>query len=221
MARNAVPISGRFARGRGQQGNPHDRLLVVCEGSKTEPQYFNEIRTARKLSPKLVHIRGCPRGTDPLQIVEAAEDLFRQGNNHRDLGRGCFDRVYVVFDRDMHQSYRQAIDKADSLNGRLKNDEGVLVPFIRVPSSPCFELWFLLHYEDVGAYMLCADIEKRLKAHEPEYRKGKTGMYGTTKGKLEGASRRAERLEARSSPDSTELPHTLVHKLVADLQTLG
>lgn len=37
---------------------PYDRVLIVCEGAKTEPNYFREIRDAYRLSTANIDICG-------------------------------------------------------------------------------------------------------------------------------------------------------------------
>lgn len=205
------------SRARENRGRPHDRILVVCEGSKTEPNYLGEIRIERHLSNKLVLISGCPSGTAPLDIVDAAERLFLNGNSHRDIARGSFDQIFAVIDRDQHASYREALERASRLNLSMTNDEGREVPFTAIPSNPCFELWLLLHFIDVHANSPCADMEARLKQYFPNYRKGGPGNYASTKGRLDDARTRAQRLVESSSPHSDDEPYTGVHILVDKL----
>ena len=210
---------GRLEARRGR-GRPHDRIMVVCEGSKTEPRYFTQIRIERKLGNKLVLISGCPSGTAPLQIIEAAAGLFRDGNRHNDINPGSFDRIYAVFDRDQHPSYREALEKAEQLDLAMKNDEGRKVPFTAIPSNPCFELWLLIHFLDVTAHSPCGDVEARLREHLPNYRKGSPDSYASTVDRLEDARIRARRLAESSSPHSDDAPYTDVHLLVDTLRGL-
>ena len=197
----------------------HDRVLVVCEGERTEPFYFNGIRIESRLSPKSVCILGAGK-TDPMQIVEIAEQLFLRGNPHEEIPPGCFDRIYAVFDRDTHAGYKSALEMTASLNNSMKNDEGTSVPFEAVPSSPCFELWLLLHYEDVTSLLSCSDAEDKLKQHFEDYRKNHPESYARTKDNIPDAIKRALRLERTSSPTSEEEPYTAVHKLVEVLHKL-
>src|SRR5215468_5284185 len=91
---------------------PYDRVLIVCEGEKTEPNYFNELRQEARIST--LHIRILHSdGTQPLQVVSCAEAEFQKTKQ--------FEQVFAVFDRDDHTTYANAIAKAESLNGKLKN----------------------------------------------------------------------------------------------------
>ena len=54
----------------------YDRILIVSEGSKTEPNYFREIRAAYRLHTANVQVRPSELGTEPTQVVQHARDLF-------------------------------------------------------------------------------------------------------------------------------------------------
>jgi hypothetical protein len=47
---------------------PYDRILVVCEGKKTEPNYFDEIRIEARISA--IHVRALPSrfGAQPSRV---------------------------------------------------------------------------------------------------------------------------------------------------------
>ena len=140
---------------------PYDRVLIVCEGAKTEPNYFLEIRRAERLASAHVRIIPSELGTEPLQIVESAIAEFE-----KDRG---FDRIYVVFDRDDHRTYANAIARAEAINGRMKNDEKEQVSFEAIVSVPSFELWLLLHFADIQAWFHRDEIAQRLRQHIAAY----------------------------------------------------
>ena len=70
----------RDLRRRAAIRQPYQRLLIVCEGEKTEPQYLDEIRQELRLATAHVQVRPSGFGTEPLQVVEYAEHLFRHGD---------------------------------------------------------------------------------------------------------------------------------------------
>jgi len=45
-------------RREAQKREPYDVVLIVCEGDKTEPNYFKELRDAFKLSTANIRIAG-------------------------------------------------------------------------------------------------------------------------------------------------------------------
>lgn len=87
---------------------PYDRVLIVCEGSKTECYYFEALRDSLSLHPANIII-SLSQGTDPLSIVNFSLEKLHD-----------FDRVYCVFDKDAHSNYDEALRKVDS-----EKNEGV------------------------------------------------------------------------------------------------
>lgn len=131
-----------------------------------------------------------------------------------------FDQVYAVFDRDDHDSYFNALNAAKSLNGRLRNDDRQPVSFKAIASVPSFELWLLLHYEDIQAPIHRDQVMARLKQHIPGYEKGAGGTFSTTRDQLETARQRAQALAAKFSAYEAPEPYTALHELVTLLTTL-
>lgn len=98
----------------------YDRILIVSEGSKTEPNYFREIRTIYRLHTANVEVRPSELGTAPIQVVQYAKELFEKGDRHKDIQPRAFEKVCAVFDRDDHDSYFDALRLAESLDGKLR-----------------------------------------------------------------------------------------------------
>ena len=83
------------------------RFLIVCEGTKTEPHYFealikNYISTVREVT-----IEGEGRATVALvdKTLKIKQELERKNAM-------SFDRVWVVFDKDDFDDFNDAIKKA-------------------------------------------------------------------------------------------------------------
>jgi hypothetical protein len=210
------------ARNERTSGNrrTYDRVLIVSEGSKTEPQYFEEIRKEHKLSG--THVRILPsEGSAPKSVVAYAEKLFKEGDRRNRIAPKAFDAVYAVFDRDDHDSYFDALTKMKALDEKLKNDEKKLVRFRAVPSVPCFELWLLLHFESITAVFHRDQIYKKLAKYWNDYEKGAPGTYASTKALLDLATERADALAQANSPFDGKLPYTGVSALVSELRSFG
>ncbi len=111
-----------------------DSILIVCEGGVTEPEYFRKLKRAWKLHA--VEIVGdC--GNAPISVVDKAKELEkirRQEAGKRDSEHVPYDQVWCVFDRDQHESFDRALDKARGNR------------FFLAESIPCFEFWFLVHF---------------------------------------------------------------------------
>lgn len=211
--------SQQLERKQGRRAS-HDRILIVSEGSKTEPLYFSEIRTAYRLHTANVEVRPSELGTAPIQVVQYAKDLFVGGDKHKNIQPGAFEQVYAVFDRDDHDSYFEALKLAESLDGKLRNDARQAVTFKAIASVPSFELWLLLHYEDILAPRHRDEVLRRLKQHIPGYEKGAGGTFSITSERMETAMQRAQQLAIKFNAYSVPEPYTAIVELVKLLTTL-
>lgn len=198
----------------------YDRILIVSEGSKTEPNYFNEIRQTYRLHTANVEVRPSEIGTAPIQVVQYARDLFKFGDKHKAIPPRAFEQVFAVFDRDDHESYFNALELAESLDGKLKNDTKQFTRFQAIASVPCFELWLLLHFEDIQHPLDRDEVIQRLKAHIPGYEKGTTRAFLMTSERLAVATHRALALASRFNPRSVPEPFTAIGQLVSLLTSL-
>lgn len=199
---------------------PHDRILIVSEGRKTEPNYFNEIRRFYRLQTASVVVRPSDWGTGPLQVVEYALKLFNEGDPYRDIEARSFDHVYAVFDRDDHEQYFDALRKAKSVSGTLRTNNRTKATFTAIPSVPCFELWLLLHFEQVARRIGRIEVLKRLMTHLPEYEKGSSGWFAATMEHLQTARDRARMLETQFGSSNGKDPFTAVVEVVDRLISL-
>ena len=188
---------------------PYPRMLIVCEGKKTEPLYFHAIK--RELRRANAHLVILHAGySEPRQIVDAALEKFRETRQ--------FDRVYAVFDRDAHRTYHDALKVAASLDGKELNDLDEPVPFAAIASVPCFELWLLLHFDDVQAPLDRKDAFRRVRGHVPAYDKSYEHAYRDTQSTLATATQRAVRLRTRFKAASGVDPFTAVDVIVKMLK---
>lgn len=197
---------------------PYERLLIVCEGKKTEPQYLQEIRAAYRLSTTNVQVQPSGFGSDPMSVVHFAEHLFRNGDLARNVPALAFDRLCIVFDRDEHASYHAALARIESLQHSLRNDDGDRPAVDAVVSVPCFEVWLLMHFEDVATPLHRDEAIERLRQHIDGYEKASGGHWQSTKDSLEQAMTRAKQLAALTTAADGAEPftsmHLLVHRLV-------
>ena len=190
---------------------PYDVILIVCEGAKTEPNYFTELKNAFRLSNANVMI--CGRGSDPLSVVDFAIETFRREPE--------FDRVYCVFDRDRHTTYSAALDKVKRT--RL----GKRSKIFAIPSVPCFEFWLLLHFTyttkpfdaPFGA-SICSNVIEELKKYLPGYQKGDQDIFNKIQDQLDNGITNARRVKQFHKTSGTDNPSTLVHSLVEYLRDL-
>jgi hypothetical protein len=185
-------------------------FLIVCEGTKTEPNYFSELEKELPKGVIKIEIEGL--GLNTLSLVDYVIRL-------RDTSIRKYDRVWVVFDKDdfPEENFNTAIYKA------LGNNISCAW------SNQAFELWFLLHFQYVNVGMnrreykefLENQIQKISGNKDYEYAKNSTETYSLLKkyGNQEQAIKWAQKLLSTHSNEkyATHNPCTLVHILINEL----
>lgn len=144
----------------------YDKVLIVCEGEKTEPNYFNELINFYKLNTANVEVDGTC-GSSPKSVFERALELYQQEERKGD----SFDKVYCVFDKDSHDTYAETLIKIAK-----QKPKGLFQAAISVP---CFEYWILLHfhystkpYHAKGSSSIGNEVLKILKQYFLNIQKG-------------------------------------------------
>lgn len=184
-------------------------VMIVCEGEETEPNYFTGLRAAKRYPKDQIQVITPQesKGNDPKTLVKYAKSERAKAKN-----AGLpYDEVWCVFDRDEHQTFAQAIDQA--------NANGIKLAI----SNPCFELWYLLHFQDQTARIDRNKLPSLLRKHIPNYEKSKPGICGIISDCQDDARRRAESLRRKHTGDGNsecENPSTGMDKLVKLLNTL-
>ncbi|WP_071191905.1 RloB family protein [Trichormus sp. NMC-1] len=174
---------------------PIDRFLIVCEGAKTEPNYFESFRVPKDV----IDVRGF--GYNPSNLVEKAKELKAQGD---------YDQVWCVFDRDdwPKQDFNNAIASAKSA--------GFKVAY----SNEAFELWYVLHFEFLNTGLprknYIAKLDSLLKK---KYTKNSDTIYEELENRQSTAIKHAKNLLKQYNPCNPESdnPSTTVHLLVEEL----
>ena len=189
------------------------RFLIVCEGTKTEPHYFealikNHISTVREVT-----IEGEGMATVSLvdETLEIKKDLERKNAM-------TFDRVWVVFDKDDFDDFNEAIEKARKLG------------FHSAWTNEAFELWYYLHFEYLDTAInreeyidkLQEAFRKRMGDEGFKYKKGNPDIYKLLQqyGREDLAKRFARQLRAiyKGTNYAAHKPCTMVDKLVKELE---
>ena len=208
MARRARQIPG--LQRREPKRSSYDRVLIVCEGSKTEPNYFRELVEHLRLNTANVEIDG-DSDPSPKSVVAHAKRRYQQEEG--------FDRVFCVFDKDEHSTYQQAV--------RDLAAEELADVFTAITSVPCFEYWLLLHfifttkpYARSESYSPGQHVLRDLKVHLPAYSKGSQDIYLQLMPHIDLAIRYAERAGQQAAQNQTDNPTTQVHRLVSYLRAL-
>jgi hypothetical protein len=177
----------------------NQRFLLVCEGEKTEKNYFEAFR-----APGLVvQVEGV--GRDPTAVVKHALYLQKQDT---------YDQVWCIFDRDNipAETFTDAL--------RYAQRQNINVAY----SNTAFELWFLLHFKECTApepahtypALLSQQLGKRYDKSDPTH-------YQTLRPYQDQAIKRAEKLLAQYNPPNPteDNPSTTIHLLVQALNQYG
>lgn len=199
---------------RGPQRSPYQKILIVCEGQKTEPYYFTEFKTYYGLNTANIVITGdC--GSDPVSIVNYAKQRYQMEQAAGDP----FDRVYCVFDRDAHAKYREGLAKIDACRPKET--------YFAATSVPCFEYWLLLHfiyttkpYEPLPGNSPCNQVITELKDHFPGYQKAQPGTFEFLADRLEKAVKHAKKAYQVADANSTDNPSAKVHEMIEFLKNI-
>lgn len=187
-------------------------ILIVCEGTKTEPNYFEAF--AEKQQGVIVYdieVKGLGRGTKG--VVEKAIELKNKNN---------YDRVWAVFDKDEFpaKDFNEAI--------LMGQNNGIEIAW----SNEAFELWYLYHFQNVTTGVSRKHYEEKISAAvnvSPKYKSKKKYKYTkkdpenfwimTTYGSMDSAIQYAKtkHLEYTDSRYANQNPCTTVYRLVRQL----
>ena len=113
---------------------PKKRILILCEGRETEPNYFNGLKRDKaqrnRLAALRIEVYDSNKSTGKELVIQAKhlKTIARQEKNP-------YDDAWVVIDKDGYMKHPHAFDQARA--------NKINIAF----SSISFEFWFLLHYD--------------------------------------------------------------------------
>ena len=179
------------------------RFLIVCEGERTEPNYFREFPD----NPEVYdHIDIHGTGYNTVSLVNEAIRLKEEARNRREP----YIEVWCVFDKDdfSDEQFRNAI--------KLAGKNKIKCAY----SIEAFELWYLLHFH----FYVTALSREQYKAKLAElmkkpYRKNDEEMYKVLEKQQGTAIQNARKLYMiqYKKPLAEQNPITTVFKLVERL----
>lgn len=193
--------------------------LIVCEGEKTEPNYFKSLKQSLPkgvLDVCDITIEGT--GFNTKSLVKEAIRL--KGNLEKEKERKI-DKLWIVFDKDSFapQDFNAAIQKC-------KNN----YPSINAAwSNEAFELWYLLHFHFYNTGISRKQYQDLIEGNFKkkgllgyEYKKNSTEMfdllekYGSRSNAIKHATK-LEKFHAGKTDFANQNPCTKVHHLVKEL----
>lgn len=186
---------------------PKRRLLVVCEGKNTEPQYINGLALCYRNT--VLEITIPPERGDPRKLVELAkkntEEAISIARRNKDDNLK-YDEIWCVYDKDDHQRFEDAC--------RMARDNG----FRLAISNPSFELWLLLHFRESPGMQHRDRVKEMLSREVSGY--DKKVDFRVYADRLSEAGARAKRIhDAALSDGEKEFsnPYTSIFYLVGSM----
>lgn len=194
-------------------------FLIVCEGTKTEPNYFESLKKDLPkgvLTSCRIDIEGTGRNT--MSLVNESITIKERLENQTSLS---IDKIWVVFDRDSFES--------DHFNDAINFCKNQSPEIGCAWTNEAFELWYLLHFHfyntAINRDLYQKLIEGNLKpilGNQYEYQKNSIEMYNILQehGNIKLAIKYATKLEAEfigKTDYANHNPCTKVHHLVAEL----
>jgi len=212
MKRRRKERIGRSAPKR----QPKVQFTLFCEGSKTEPLYFMVLKSRDNGS--LISIQFGDKGRAPITLAEKAVKFVKSRGSMRGKGgrRNLFeeqDQVWVVFDRDEHERFDEAVSLCET------NGIGV------ARSNPCFEVWLILHMVDYDRQDDRHLVKKTFDRLVLEYGLELSGkaIFEKLTTAVEDAEERAEELDRRRREEGQPYgrPSTTVGELTRAIGKAG
>jgi hypothetical protein len=177
-------------------------ILVATEGDKTEPQYFEILKSANKvLNIQIVPSKG---KSSPNGVLK---NIKKEIKKH-EIGKR--DKAWLVVDIDewptieLDAVYEWSLLKA---NYRL------------AVSNPKFEYWLLLHFDPGNNIKNKKECVKRLLHHIPSFKKGDIDKDKFTIDRIKDAINNAKKKDTPACEKWPEDIGTTVYKLVEILLT--
>lgn len=180
MARRAPPGAPLLSR-QVETVDPAQRVAIYCEGA-TEQRILVALRSHWRVAAVTVHVVG--EVGVPRTVVDEARTHAKTKHRERPT-------LVVVFDRDEHESWRDALEMARA------ND------FVLAVSHPCVELFGLLLHRDQTAPIDRHAAQRELKQLHPGYDHNRHPYFcvEVVLQKLDEAIARSKRLESTAVGD--------------------
>ena len=217
MRRNRKKIRKPF----GSRESPK-MILLVCEGEKTEPNYFREYINRSRATQVQIKIFGT--GYNTLSLVEETVRLKEKGLKEKEE----YDQAWCVFDKDSFSD--SLVQQAFA----IAKQNGIDIAY----SNECFELWYVLHFQYQQSALKRDQLVRLVKRLFQEnfskqypstgpvrdhrgYDKADKGIYALLLPHQDTAIKNAKSLHGtRPTDQPTENPSTTVYRLVEELNAL-
>ncbi len=185
-------------------------VLIALEDTKSSRYYFEKLISHKKLNGKVIFAEHI--GTNPKKVLQAILD-------HKSEDK--YEKKWIIIDRDSfsNDDFRGAIEDA--------RKKSICVAF----SNESYELWILLHFEQVSAHKGREYLRHRLNQifrdkFKKEYSKASRDIYNLIIGQQQNAISNARQLVERHLRDYGKIdveinPITMIYQLVECLNSVN
>lgn len=205
------------ARKKERRDPKPNSFLIVSEGKKTEPLYFDGL--AKYINDKFGNgiivekpiIETCGEGKCTVSLVKEAAKIASRS-------KILYEHVWVVFDKDDFTDFDEAVQLAENSG------------FKAAWSNQSFEYWIYLHFNFSDSALHRDDWVEKLSEHfkrneiDPKgYEKNNPQIFeiarthGSLKFAVNSAHRMMERYNKSTAPSLRD-PCTTVHQLILELK---
>jgi hypothetical protein len=187
-------------------------ILIALEDTKSSRYYFQKLLQDKGFRGEVVIAKHI--GTNPKKVLEALDKHKQEHPKER------FEKEWIVIDKDSWSK--------DEFNGTIKmaREKNICVAF----SNEAYELWLLLHFEQLSRFTSREDLNSKLDHHFREkfktpYSKATSEVYKWTKEHQVTAIKHAKSLVQQHEQNHGKLtpyehnPLTMIHQLVICLNT--
>lgn len=184
---------------------PRKRYLICTEG-KSEAIYFAHYKSST--GPVVISLDKSAHKVNLVRKAIEERDIRIQVDEFDEE----IDEAWVVLDRDTDPSNR--LDRSHFNQAlKLAGENGMFVAY----SNDAFELWFILHYQDLWASTHRDQLFKMLSKHRNKKYEKTEDLYGEINPFRSKAVQRATSLLRPSHCPESANPSTTVHQIVAKL----
>ena len=151
-----------------------DSILIICEGEKTEPYYFESFPISN------INVKTIGTGRNTESLVDEAIRKWIEFSQENEF----YEKLWCVFDRDsfIQSSYdgafKKATDEEKRLNRRYRKKVGREIKISIAYTNEAFELWYLLHNDYIDSPLSRSQYEKMLSQRMgKKYKKNDPAIY--------------------------------------------
>lgn len=191
-----------------------ERILIVTEGTKTEPYYFAgfQRRINDAFGGEYITIEVVGMGENTVSLFKSAKEMAEESLDG-------YTQVWIVYDKDNFPA-----NDFNAVEELCRSASGNGTFYRAAWSNESFELWFLLHFCFIDTALGRAAYSKRLTAYLKseglgKYQKNREDLFEVFESRMRVALSNAERLAEvnQGKTPAQSNPGTTVHLLVKEL----